>query len=43
MSDRASTQFKFNQLLKQLRVDVLKEDLGYEWENVSDEEHHSLS
>ncbi|WAQ97233.1 hypothetical protein MAR_029923 [Mya arenaria] len=43
MSDRASTQIKFNQLLEDFRTDVLKEDLGDEWENMTNEEQLSIS
>ncbi|WAQ95042.1 SPIN3-like protein [Mya arenaria] len=43
MSDRASTQMKFNQLLEEFRTDVLKEDLGEEWDNMSEEEQLSIS
>ncbi|XP_053392120.1 uncharacterized protein LOC128554835 [Mercenaria mercenaria] len=43
MSDRASTQIKFNQLLEEFRKEVLKEDLGEQWDTMTNEEQLSIS
>ena len=43
MSDRASTQTKFNELSEVHRTDVIKEDLGDQWDNMSNEEQTSVS
>ena len=41
MPDRASTQMKFNELLKEFRTDVLKEELP--WDDLSEDERSKVS
>ena len=43
MSDRASTQTKFNELLEVFRTDIIREDLGDHWDDMSTEEQTSVS
>ena len=38
MSDRTSTQIKFNELLEDYRANVIKESMGAAWDNMSLEE-----
>ena len=43
MSDRASTQLKFNELLEEFRVNVLKDKMADNWDTLSIHEQQSLS
>ena len=43
MSDRASTQMKFNELLEDFRTEVFKEELGEQWDAMTEEEQLSVS
>ena len=42
MSDRASTQTQFNELLGIFRTDIIKEGLGNHWDDMSIEEQTSV-
>ena len=43
MSDRASTQIKFNELLEDYRANILKEHLSEQWDMMSDAEKSSVT
>ena len=43
MSDRASTQVKFNELLEVFRTEVFKEELGEQWDAMTEDEQMSIS
>lgn len=43
MFARAETEAKFNEILEEFRTDVLKEDLGENWNIKSAEEQMSIS
>jgi hypothetical protein len=43
MSDRASTEIKFNELLEDYRANILKEHLSESWDMMSDAEKSSVT
>ncbi|CAG2220930.1 unnamed protein product [Mytilus edulis] len=43
MSDRASTQIKFNELLEEYRAEILQDQLGESWGQMSDNEKSSVT